>query len=93
MIVLPNPQEGFVQFLEDYECIAASLPSELSDIEGTTSRAVLRVITSGTITGKSLNFYLQIGNDVYRYQVLQANTTREKITLLCERGNSHIFVI
>ena len=90
MLVLPNPQEGFVQFLEDYESIAASLPSELSDIDGTTSRAVLRVISSGTKTGKSLNFYLQIGNDVYRYQVLQANTTREKITLHCERGNSKL---
>jgi hypothetical protein len=90
MLVLPNPQEGFVQFLQDYECIAASLPSELSDIDGTTSRAVLRVITSGATTGKSLNFYLQIGNLVYKYQVLQANTTREKITLQCERGNTNL---
>ena len=86
MLVLPNPQEGFVRFLQDYECIADSLPSELSHIEGTTSKAVLRVITSGTHTGKSLNFFLQIGNDVYRYIVLQGNTTREKISLICERG-------
>jgi len=42
MLVLPNPQEGFVQFLEDYECIAAALPSELSDIDGTTSKVAIR---------------------------------------------------
>ena len=61
MLILPNPQEGFVQFLEDYECIAASLPSELSDIEGTTSKAVLRVITSGNIAGKSSQISAKLG--------------------------------
>ena len=69
MLVLPNPQEGFVRFLQDYESIADSLPSELFQIDGTASKAALCVITSGTKTGTSLNFYCQnlIGKNVYRY--------------------------
>ena len=90
MQVLPIPQEGWVRFLQDYESIADSLPRELSDIEGTTSKAELKVITSGSKTGTSLNFYLQIGNLVYRYIVKQGCTTREKIILICERGRTNI---
>jgi hypothetical protein len=67
--------------MNEYERKASVLPKNLESSEGSNGVPELKLITSGTRAGSSLNFYLQIGNSVYKYLVYQAATTPEKIML------------
>ena len=76
--------------MSEYEQIATLLPKFADEFEGTIGKPELKVITSGTKTGTSLNFYVQINNTVYKYLVHQGSATPERVTLICERGNNKI---
>jgi hypothetical protein len=76
--------------MNEYERKASVLPKNLESSEGSNGVPELKLITSGTRAGSSLNFYLQIGNSVHKYLVYQAATTPEKIMLKCEQSRSSI---
>ena len=70
--------------MNEYERKASVLPRNLESSEGSNGVPQLKLITSGTKTGTSLNFYLQIGNTVYKYIVHQSCSTPDKITLMID---------
>jgi hypothetical protein len=76
--------------MNEYERKASVLPKTLESSEGSNGVPELKLITSGQRTGSSLNFYLQIGNAVYKYYVLQGCTTPDKITLKCVQDRNTI---
>ena len=70
--------------MNEYERKASVLPKNLESSEGSNGVPQLKLITSGTKTGTSLNFYLQISNTVYKYIVHQSCSTPDKITLMID---------
>ena len=71
--------------MNEYERKASVLPRNLESSEGSNGVPQLKLITSGTKTGTTgLNFYLRIGNTVYKYIVHQSCSTPDKITFMID---------
>jgi hypothetical protein len=68
--------------MAEYSSLAENLPRP-GDIRGSTNRAFLLAVTSGTKTSRSLNFCSQIGTNVYKSQIIHNLTTSDTVTLKC----------